>query len=139
MHKCPYFQNVVFDYAHHPTEIQNAILSAQKIYGEEKLVVIFQPHTFSRTKILLDEFLQVFKQNEKTIIYKTYSAREKEEDGLSAKQLALFLKEEGKGVSYADDFEELKSLLDVLSYDSVLLFVGAGDLPQILHQNHFVS
>lgn len=137
--KCLYFENVVFDYAHHPTEIKNAILSAQKIYGEEKLVVIFQPHTYSRTKTLLDEFLQVFKQNEKTIIYKTYSAREKEEDGLSAKQLALLLKEEGTGVSYADDFDELKSLLDVLSYDSVLLFVGAGDLPQILHQNNFVS
>ena len=135
----PFFKRVVCDYAHHPTEIQNAAMSAQKIYGAENVVVIFQPHTYSRTSALLDEFLKVFEKIKNPIIFKTYSAREREEEGLSAKQFVQILKSRNQNAAYADSYEELFAFLNTLDKDLTLLFVGAGDLPQILHKNGFLS
>lgn len=135
----PFFKKVICDYAHHPTEIKNAVASAQKIYGEESVVVIFQPHTYSRTRALLDEFVKVFENIKNPIIFKTYSAREKEEDGVSAKQFAQVLKNKKKKAFYADSYEELFSRLSTIDKNFTLLFVGAGDLPQLLHKNGFLS
>lgn len=64
-----YFENIVCDYAHHPTEIAKTINSAKKIYKGKRLVVIFQPHTYSRTKALLPEFLKVFEKEECPIFF----------------------------------------------------------------------
>ena len=66
-----YFKTIILDYAHHPTEIKNSIDSAKKIYKDRKLVVIFQPHTFSRTKTLFADFVRVFRKQENLILFKT--------------------------------------------------------------------
>ena len=138
---CKFFDNVICDYAHHPTEIKNSIESAGKIFCGKKLFVIFQPHTFSRTKLLFEEFFGVFKSVENPIFFKTYSAREKEEDGTSAREFAKILKKINKNSLYFENFLSLNKFLMSINYkkDCVLLFVGAGDLPEILHQNGFVS
>jgi len=136
---CKYFDDVLCDYSHHPTEIEKAIYSARKIFKNKKLVLVFQPHTFSRTKDLLDEFVKVLKNVDFPILYKTYSAREKEEAGLSAKALSDILKIENAQTCYVEDFCELENILKSFDKDAVIMFVGAGDLPAILHKNKFLS
>lgn len=137
---CPFFDAVVCDYAHHPTEITKAISSAKKIYRDRKIITIFQPHTYSRTKLLLKEFIKTFQNVEEPVFFKTYSAREQPEDGLSAFQLTEKVKETNKNAEYFDNFDDLKKFLLTKQNDKVmLLFVGAGDLPMILHKNNFIS
>ena len=122
--KCARFDNVICDYAHHPTEISKAIASAKKIFKNRTLITIFQPHTFSRTKTLLPQFLEVFDDLEYPTFFRTYSARETESDGMSAKELAEILQKSGKNAHYFDNFADLKHFLDGFSRDTVLLFVG---------------
>lgn len=136
----PYFENVICDYAHHPTEIEKSIKSAQNIYQDKKIIVIFQPHTFSRTKFLLNDFVEVFKGVDCPIFFKTYSAREKEEEGVSAEELMKNVKKINKNAEYFDNYQELKDfLLKFERKKTMLLFLGAGDLPLILHKNKFIS
>jgi len=137
--KCDSFDTVICDYAHHPTEIQRALSTATKIFKQRKLVTIFQPHTFSRTKSLLADFVSVFKDVENPVFYKTYSAREKESEGLSGLQLTEIIKQTNNNARYFDTFDELEEFLSSLSRDDVLLFLGAGDLPSILHKKNFLE
>lgn len=137
--KCEKFENVVFDYAHHPTEIANAIKSAKNIFKHKELVVVFQPHTFSRTKLLLPQFVEVFGDVKNLFLFKTYSAREKAGNGTSAKKLARILSQGNKRCEYVKDAITLLKRLNKFSKESVLLVVGAGDLQEILHKNGFVS
>ncbi len=137
--ECEDFENVILDYSHHPTEIEKAIYSAKKIFKEKELVVVFQPHTFSRTKDLLDDFVKVLKMVDRPILFKTYSAREVESDGVSAKSLSEILNTQNPNTMYADDIDCLMEILKTIKKDVVLLFVGAGDLPALLHKNKFIS
>ena len=74
------------------------------------------------------------------VFYKTYSAREKVEDGISAEEFSKILKKHNKNAIYFKNFGDLKQyLLNFKNKDIVLMFVGAGDLPQILHKNKFIS
>ncbi len=123
--------DIYCDYAHHPKEI-SAMLST---YSKENnnFITIFQPHTYSRTRLLLTDFVNSFKSCSPLIIYKTYPAREKYDVKGSAK--ALFnelIKEEnlnGRKVYYAKNKEQLKSLLQFLSESAKrAVFLGAGDV-----------
>lgn len=98
---------VIHDYAHHPTEISK-VISQAKNFG--KVLVVFQPHTFSRTKKLFKEFLSVFDEADGLILFKTYPAREAEDKSASAKALyeKLLLKNPNFGqrqLSYFDQNE----------------------------------
>ncbi len=138
--KSPYFEHVILDYAHHPTEIKNAIKSAKKIFKDKKLVIIFQPHTYSRTKTLLRQFIEVFKTQEFPIFFKTYSARERPEEGISAQHFVEILKKHNKNAVFYENFDDLFAFFEKLDKkECVLLFVGAGDLPSILHKNKFIE
>ncbi|MGN1200738.1 MAG: UDP-N-acetylmuramate--L-alanine ligase [Candidatus Caccovivens sp.] len=138
--KCVDFSNCICDYAHHPTELAKAIKSAQKIYKNRLLVTIFQPHTYSRTKSLLDEFVKVFENLPLPLFYQTYSAREKEDEGVSAQQFTKILQKKNKNALYFDDFSSLYGFLQTIKdQNPVLLFLGAGDLPNILHKNNFIT
>lgn len=137
---CPFFESVICDYAHHPTEILKAISTAQKIFKKKRLVTVFQPHTYSRTKHLLSEFLKVFEKVDCPLFFKTYSARESPEDGISASQFVDILKNHNKNAKYFDNFDDMKQfLLKLDSKETILLFLGAGDLPTILHKNNFIT
>lgn len=137
---CKYFDTVILDYAHHPTEIAKAISSAKKIYKNKNLITVFQPHTYSRTKNLLEDFIAVFKSVSNPLFFKTYSARENIDDGISAKEFTKILQKTNKNAKYFENFNELFAFLQKFSSkDNVLLFVGAGDLPDILHKNNFIS
>ena len=113
------------DYAHHPTEILNAI----KCFDKNALVV-FQPHTYSRTKYLLQDFVNVLKPLPKLIIYKTYPARESFDGEGSAKRLCKEVQNAGVGIClYAHTKTALRRLIkkQISGCDSVV-FIGAGDI-----------
>lgn len=110
---------LVFDYAHHPTEIKRT-LEVAKTLCKGKLQIIFQPHTFSRTKAFFDDFVKCF-QNENVTIFKTYSAREDYDELGDAKRLSQAL-----NCKYSEDYNILKSYKD-LSKKDMILVLGAGD------------
>lgn len=135
-----FFDAVVCDYAHHPTEIRKAVETAKKIYIGKNVIVLFQPHTYSRTKLLLAEFIEIFKDCKVPLFYKTFSAREKEEQGVSAEALCDLVKQYNKNAKYFENFDDLADFFKGFKKKgNVLLVVGAGDLPEILHKNNFIS
>lgn len=112
------------DYAHHPTEIESTIKSFKKNYNND-FTVIFQPHTFSRTKLLFNKFLNVLGQCDSLVVYKTYPSRENEKDGMSGYDLALAL-----NCAYATDTKKISDEIIRLNKKAVL-FLGAGDIYEI--------
>lgn len=112
------------DYAHHPTEIESTIKSFKKNFNND-FTVIFQPHTFSRTKLLFNKFLNVLGQCDSLMIYKTYPSRENEKDGMSGYDLALAL-----NCAYATDTKKISDEIIRLNKKAVL-FLGAGDIYEI--------
>ncbi len=118
------------DYAHHPSEIK-AVLNWFKTYGDD-FITVFQPHTYSRTRLLKDDFIQAFKDLERVIIYKTYPAREKFDKKGSAKTLAKEIEKQVQHCFYAHDVSELTSQIKMLEMNNRrVLFLGAGDIYDI--------
>ncbi|MBQ5926743.1 MAG: hypothetical protein IIX01_02330 [Clostridia bacterium] len=115
---------IVCDYAHHPREIQATLQTAQKICKGE-LFVVFQPHTYSRTRLLMQEFVEVLRPVKRLMIYKTYPAREFYDEEGSAKRLATTV----GNCLYAESVKQIKAWLksSAKSGDAVL-FLGAGDV-----------
>ena len=126
---------VVSDYAHHPTEIANAIKTCQEKYNKQP-VCVFQPHTYSRTKLLINEFVDVFLHVSKLLIVKTYSAREKYEYLGSAEHLCDKLKSKKKySMLQVCNKEEILPLLQKSNLqNSVILFLGAGDINLVANE-----
>ncbi|MBE7076723.1 MAG: hypothetical protein E7374_02395 [Clostridiales bacterium] len=114
---------VFIDYAHHPTEIKSFVEAFRK--EEENSLIVFQPHTYSRTKNLMREFLDLFKDMKNVILYKEYPAREIPQDGISSKQLFLTIKENNKDIAYV---EKVNSIEKLIKNFSAVAFVGAGDI-----------
>ena len=121
---------VVVDYAHHPREIESAINSAKKM-TKGKLHVVFQPHTYSRTKKLFDDFIKCFDRSEKLYIFKTYSAREKFDPEFNSHTLYKAIKKR-KECSYFANFEPMaRTLKKKLCKNDTLLILGAGDIVKL--------
>ena len=119
---------VIADYAHHPDEIEESIKTASYIC-DKNLHIIFQPHTYSRTKFLFNDFIKVFKNAENIAIFKTFSAREKPQDGYDGKYLSERLPQS----EYFENIDELLSYeKDKLSDGDVLLVLGAGDIYNLI-------
>ena len=115
--------DVIADFAHHPTEIHACIDTATEIYGAGKFLIVFQPHTYTRTIALFDDFLRVLKRAD-CVVYKTYSAREKEIKGGTGRDLAHSAR-----LPYFKTAEALKKFLMKKSkkYRAIVL-TGAGDV-----------
>ena len=125
---------IIHDYAHHPSELK-AVINATKFWTLGKLIVVFQPHTYTRTKTLMDEFMNCFNCCDLLVIIKTYSAREKEVIGGRAIDLYENLKNTGKfngKILYFDDFDSTENFLNnfIKSKDNVL-FLGAGNIERL--------
>ena len=126
---------VIHDYAHHPTEIASTIKSCKAIY-KLPITVVFQPHTYTRTKSLMSEFLVCFDKASKIIIAKTYAAREKPTKEGSAKELAINLNKLGKKVFYFNNFKKIKKyLLKNISQNQIILILGAGDIEDLAYKH----
>ena len=113
--------DIYVDYAHHPREIQ-ATLDALYQMGYKSVLCVFQPHTYSRTAALYNEFKEALKNVNKLIIAPIYAAREENIYGITSEGFALDVK--GK---YIEDFEKIKGEILKASNDAVVI-MGAGDI-----------
>ncbi|MBQ3596700.1 MAG: UDP-N-acetylmuramate--L-alanine ligase [Clostridia bacterium] len=120
-------KKIIADYAHHPKEI-NAILNITE--KEENTFYIFQPHTYSRTRYLMEEFVSVLSSMDNVCIYKTYPAREEYDALGDGRYLYKKIKRKTKGkCSYVKNYEALKRKIKRLPKKYVkVMFLGAGDI-----------
>ena len=119
------------DYGHHPTEI---IATAKALMNKKynKSWIIFQPHTYSRTKLLLDDFAKALLNFDNIIILDIYAAREQNTYGVSSNDLVNRINELGKNAKYIPDFDEcVKYLKDNVKENDIVLTQGAGTVTQI--------
>ena len=122
---------VIDDYAHHPTEIR-ATLSAAKNYPHKRIFCVFQPHTFSRTLSLFEEFSNCFEGVDDLILADIYAAREKDTGVVSSAMLAEKINEKGLKCQNLHSFDEIVSYLEAnLKEGDVLFTVGAGDVYKV--------
>lgn len=122
---------IISDYAHHPTEIAESIITARHILApDKKLYVVFQPHTYSRTLSLFGQFLKCFDKSDILIILKEYSAREDSSQGLSAKQLFDNITHSRK-YYYDNTLDISYFLLNRIMPGDIVLILGAGDVDNV--------
>jgi len=124
--------SVVDDYGHHPTEIK-ATLSAAKQCGFRKIHVIFQPHRYTRTQALMDEFADAFQDADSLYILDIYAASEKPIDGISGEALATRIREaSGQNARYVRSFAEVVELVSHEAQEGdMILTLGAGSVSQL--------
>ncbi|MDE5778378.1 MAG: UDP-N-acetylmuramate--L-alanine ligase [Lachnospiraceae bacterium] len=119
---------VIDDYAHHPTEIKATLTTAAHTPHNE-LWVVFQPHTYSRTLALFDEFADALKGFDHVILVDIYAAREADTGLVHAKDLALKIKELGTDAKYFSSFAAVENyLLLNCKKNDLLITMGAGDV-----------
>lgn len=128
INKCAVF----LDYAHHPTEIINTLKAIQQNIASKKILVVFQPHTYSRTKLLFDSFVKVFTFFKYDLLFlPTYSARESASCGYTATVLFNAVKNKKPNCCYLQKKQCYKYIKDNISKYNYIFFVGAGDLDKI--------
>ncbi len=123
----------VDDYGHHPTELAATIAAARDAWSGRRLVVCFQPHRYTRTLALLDDFAQVLSTVDALVLTNVYSAGEKPLAGADGKSLARAVRVRG-GVEpiFVEDLAELPTVLSqILRADDVVLTLGAGSIGAI--------
>lgn len=123
------------DYAHHPTAIRKTIEAAQEKFPDKKLVVAFQPHLYSRTKALFDDFARALASADVTLLAPIYAAREENDQSISSDALAAAAREAGgRCVESVPHFDSLRAAL--LQYDAshLILVMGAGDIYKVAEE-----
>ncbi len=119
---------IIDDYAHHPTEIQ-VTLKALRDSNKGKIYCIFQPHTFTRTKLLLDRFASSFNFADTVIIADIYAAREADNGEIHSRDLVNAIKVKGSNAIYLPSFKEIEEyLINVATPNDVIVTMGAGNV-----------
>jgi len=126
------------DYAHHPTEIKATLEGFRELYKKEdgwKITVVFQPHLFSRTKLLLNDFAQSFKDTDEVILLPIYYAREVNDGSISSKNLENEINKNTDNAKSFINFESLEKLLEVrlptMGEKNIIVTMGAGEASKI--------
>ena len=124
-HKGTYHGAEVYDdYAHHPDEVE-ALLNAARPLPHQRLICAFQPHTYTRTAALFDDFVRVLRMPDKVVLAEIYAAREKNELGISSRDLAAQI----PGAVYCSTLEQVTEELARLAQPGdMIITVGAGDI-----------
>ncbi|WP_173082968.1 UDP-N-acetylmuramate--L-alanine ligase [Fundidesulfovibrio magnetotacticus] len=121
---------VIDDYGHHPAEIKATLSTARACYPDRRLVVLFQPHRFTRTQALFGDFCKTFEDAEELVLTEIYPASEKPIPGVSGQSLAQGIRQVSKTkVTYVPDFETaLTTLRVLLRPGDLLVTMGAGSV-----------
>jgi UDP-N-acetylmuramate--alanine ligase len=124
--------SVIDDYGHHPTEIR-ATLAAARQCGFHKVHVVFQPHRYTRTRDLMEEFTTAFADADSLFVLDIYAASEKPIEGISAEGLARTIREKGgRSAHYAGSFADaVSSVAGVAEDGDMILTLGAGSVSQL--------
>ncbi len=116
------------DYAHHPTEVKATLKATRESFPKKKIVVVFQPHLYSRTKFFLKEFSESFNDADEVIMTDIYAAREKKDKTIHARDLV----KKTKNATYIKSFSEIKKYLKKeVDKNTLIITLGAGDVFRI--------
>ncbi|MBE2221304.1 MAG: UDP-N-acetylmuramate--L-alanine ligase [Anaerolineae bacterium] len=121
---------IIDDYAHHPTEIKATLAAARQQFPGRRIWAVWQPHTYSRTKMLMDEFARSFNDADRVIALDIYRSREQDTLGVDTATV-LAAMEHPNAVHIASKREAADYLLDRVHPDDVILTLGAGDGDQV--------
>jgi UDP-N-acetylmuramate--alanine ligase len=123
---------VIDDYGHHPTEIKATLAAVRRMSGG-KIIVAFQPHRYTRTKALMDEFITSFNEADVLIVTEIYAASEEKIEGISGLLLSEKIRASGhKNVFFAATKEEVADkILEIAQPGDLVLTLGAGDINKI--------
>jgi len=125
---------IIDDYAHHPTAIKMTLEGVKQKYSDQRIIVIFQPHMFSRTKALLKEFAKSFGSADVVGIMEVYPSARESSGPVGGKQLAGQTKLHHKNVSYVKDFSTAKKFIKTYSKNgNVIVLMGAGNIRNIIN------
>ena len=117
--------DVYDDYAHHPDEVVATIASIRASMPERRLVLAFQPHTYTRTKALFHDFVRELKKPDLVVLAEIYAARERNTTGISSHDLLEHI----PGSAYCETLPEVTEFLKKIAQPGdVILTVGAGDI-----------
>lgn len=123
------------DYAHHPTEVKSTIAAFKEAYPNKKLLTVFHPHTFTRTKALFNDFKKSFDGSDKLVIIDIYGSARETQGGTSSQELIKAIKDWNKTHNIKQQVVYQKNLATVEKYlranirkDDLLLLMGAGDI-----------
>jgi UDP-N-acetylmuramate--alanine ligase len=121
------------DYGHHPTEIKATLQGARELFSKQKITVIFQPHLFSRTKLLFEEFAASFGDADQVFLAPIYPAREVFDPTISSEMLAKAINKKGKEKARAFvDFQSIQSYIqNTFKKGDVVMTMGAGDIYKV--------
>ena len=120
------------DYAHHPTEIKATLAGFRAMYPNKRIIVVFQPHLFSRTKLLLDDLAKSFGDVDEIILADIYAAREADDGSISSRVLAEHMGKYHKNVRYEGGFLSIENYLKrKAKRDNVVITMGAGNIYEI--------
>ena len=118
------------DYAHHPTEIAATLSAAKSL--KNNVIVIFQPHRYTRTKILLNEFVNVLSKIDYLFLLETYSAGEKVIKGATSSDIFSKTAKKNRNIFYLKNISDLNKLLKPYTIkQNTIIFMGAGSISNI--------
>lgn len=122
---------IVDDYAHHPTEIEATLKAARK-YPKDRIVCVFQPHTYSRTKAFFHAFAKALCLADVVVLADIYAARETDNLGVSSEKLMEEIRKLGTECHYFPSFDEIENfLLQNCTHGDLLITMGAGDIVKV--------
>ena len=132
---------IVDDYGHHPIEIQATLSTAKEVWPERRLIVIFQPHRYTRTAHQMENFYSAFNDADQLLLLDIYSAGEEVIEGIHSHRIAKGIKEFGhKNVEYIGYTESVVPYLQkILKPGDVVMALGAGNIGELSHKlvTHF--
>ncbi len=116
------------DYAHNPTEVSITLKGFRDFFPSKKIVVVFQPHLYSRTKIFLKEFSQSFGDVDEVIILPIYAARESFDESINSEMLVEEIKKYNRNVVFASNFNLAVERINNIKDKDIVITMGAGDV-----------
>jgi len=120
------------DYAHHPTEIQATLKGARQGWPKKRIVAVFQPHLYSRTRDYLDDFARSFADADDVVLTDIYAAREEPIAGITGQRLFEETKKQHKHVTYIQDKSKLAiEIQNIMQDGDLVITMGAGDITDV--------
>ena len=124
---------IIHDYAHHPDEIKASIEAGRKI-KKRRIIVAFQPHTFTRTRDFFDGFVSSLSLADEVWLLPIYPAREKPIKGVNSRKIYEKIKENGKKTRYFKNFDDIFNEIKSVDDNSLVLILGAGDIEEVANR-----
>jgi len=124
---------LIDDYGHHPTELAVTLTAMREAFPDQRLVMVYQPHRYTRTRDHFDDFVSVLGEGQSLILLEVYSAGEQLIDGADSHALAKAIRSRGMvdPIVVADQSQLAAVLIGVLADNDILLMQGAGDISRL--------